>query len=1066
MVNRERMKKCKKVGTSILAAALIMTTGVPENTVLASEFDSMEAGAQAEPDYGEADWEASETEENGAEESAAEESDFFDENADDTFSDGNEITEFSDETNIDVFSDGSTDDTTDALSGEAGAEDGAGDSAENPIEVPAEGLIFKESNGQVRGISNDWFTKVNPSGNTLYVKVKIPKEIDGTEVKAIVGYVFSRTGNGWQDKNSAPLGKIKIVSVDFSEAENLTSIGDYAFYDRPELAGTIDLSKTSVREIGSGAFKCSSITGAVLTDTLEILGDMNIGAGVFSECKELRSVKYASYTGNRPVALPDTLVQIGKQCFRNSFPSDMSFAVDIPKSVANIGAEAFNTNNNNSSSRVSTIYIKRTGDYSGYDKYAFQNGKSFIVFPDAMDYNEAIRKINNSSIYTPTYELNVVFKKRTGDAEENVATQKKLYNQYFYYEKREDDVWAVKEDYTFPEVKGIVLKNGYEMNWYFEDSQESVSEESRAKDVSPSPEEIHVLTKGVKICMPKLNILGPHYVCEGSDITLKAEITNKAEDLHYEYVWAKWDDVTNEWRELEGETKDTLQVTEGDNYYLAAVTAYDDEGNQSEQAGEFVSVSSRQHKWAYTSEENKITVKCTNSECKYEETGVTSVLQAEDMVYSGKPYDLARFGTEVTDLTGVTASAIQYFKKDFAEALKEAPTEVGEYQAYVELSNGEKAWKVFRITKAKTAPKVTIKGWTYGDNANKPEVSGNIEKGAENFTYYTDSACTVPTGSENGAAEKGAVPKNAGTYYVKAETGETKNYMSGFAVAAFQIAPKEVTVILDSAKKFTGESDPQLTYKASGLVGNDALSGITVTRKAGEKIGQYDIIATISESANPNYRITFQKAAFTIEQGDQSKLNGKAVARLNLPILLAKGKGGNRRINLSWLKYSGADGYEAYWCYCNGTANYKKFATIKNGKLTATHKNLKSNREYKYFVVAYKMVDGRKIYLAKSNTLHVAMKQAKTTNASSVTVNKRKITLTVGKTFTLKCKTRVEDNKKSQLSHTSSYRYYTTNKKVATVTKNGVIKARGKGRCTMYVLANNGVYKRIKVTVK
>lgn len=79
------------------------------------------------------------------------------------------------------------------------------------------------------------------------------------------------------------------------------------------------------------------------------------------------------------------------------------------------------------------------------------------------------------------------------------------------------------------------------------------------------------------------------------------------------------------------------------------------------------------------------------------------------------------------------------------------------------------------------------------------------------------------------------MPQNAGTYYVKAETGETKSYMSGFAVAAFQIAPKEVTVILDSAKKFSGESDPQLTYKASGLVGNDALLGITVTRKAGEK---------------------------------------------------------------------------------------------------------------------------------------------------------------------------------------------------------------------------------------
>ena len=39
------------------------------------------------------------------------------------------------------------------------------------------------------------------------------------------------------------------------------------------------------------------------------------------------------------------------------------------------------------------------------------------------------------------------------------------------------------------------------------------------------------------------------------------------------------------------------------------------------------------------------------------------------------------------------------------------------------------------------------------------------------------------------------------------------------------------------------------------------------------------------------------------------------------------------------------------------------------------------------------MVEGRKIYIAKSNGVHVAMKQAATTNVASIKVNKKKVTL-------------------------------------------------------------------------
>ncbi|MDD7113786.1 MAG: hypothetical protein PUH88_04870, partial [Lachnospiraceae bacterium] len=69
-------------------------------------------------------------------------------------------------------------------------------------------------------------------------------------------------------------------------------------------------------------------------------------------------------------------------------------------------------------------------------------------------------------------------------------------------------------------------------------------------------------------------------------------------------------------------------------------------------------------------------------------------------------------------------------------------------------------------------------------------------------------------------------------------------------------------------------------------------------------------------------------------------------------------------------------------------------------------------------------------------------------------------------TKTLKIKqTYVEKNKKL-VTHMKPLTYTTSDKKVATVTKKGVIKAKGKGSCYIYITAFSGVYTRVKVTVK
>lgn len=198
---------------------------------------------------------------------------------------------------------------------------------------------------------------------------------------------------------------------------------------------------------------------------------------------------------------------------------------------------------------------------------------------------------------------------------------------------------------------------------------------------------------------------------------------------------------------------------------------------------------------------------------------------------------------------------------------------------------------------------------------------------------------------------------------------------------------------------------------------------------------------------------------------DQSALNGSQVSKLKLPILLATGKGGNRKITISWRSYENADGYDCYWSYCDGKRSYKKLATVKAAKDRVTNRRLDNNRQYKYFVAAYKLIDGKKVYIAKSNTLHVALKDAKATNAKKVTVNQTNVRLKAGDTFVIRSRTRLENTNKKELLHAAAYRYYTSDQSVASVSKTGKIKALKSGTCVIYVVANNGVYGTIKVTV-
>ena len=273
---------------------------------------------------------------------------------------------------------------------------------------------------------------------------------------------------------------------------------------------------------------------------------------------------------------------------------------------------------------------------------------------------------------------------------------------------------------------------------------------------------------------------------------------------------------------------------------------------------------------------------------------------------------------------------------------------------------------IFKVKKASTTnsdSKVSISGWTYGgyngvENTPSIDSSLNPENQTVQYTYYTDGACSTQTSTKNGAETEGGVPKNAGTYYVKAQIPKSANYNAGTATGTFEIKPlpaqldwsssdltyngkdqtvtarvrnalpgdtftltyetnetytntgknarkytakvtalgnanyslsqeesihpwvinpKAVTVKPDDLHKHIGGEEPQLTYTTDGIVEGETLSGITLQRVSGEDARKYEITATETAGANPNYTVTREKGTFTIEDHNWPK-DGKILS--------------------------------------------------------------------------------------------------------------------------------------------------------------------------------------------
>lgn len=174
-------------------------------------------------------------------------------------------------------------------------------------------------------------------------------------------------------------------------------------------------------------------------------------------------------------------------------------------------------------------------------------------------------------------------------------------------------------------------------------------------------------------------------------------------------------------------------------------------------------------------------------------------------------------------------------------------------------------------------------------------------------------------------------------------------------------------------------------------------------------------------------------------------------------------KAGKTSQTLSYKKAENVDGYLIYGGKCG--ENMKKLADLPSDTTSYTVKGLKQGTYYKYQVKAYRMIEGEKVIIMTSKMIHSVTDGKNYANPTKVTTNHAAVKLMIGNSKTLMSQVVLPKGKK-QKEHTAVIRYETSNKNIATVNNRGKITAKEKGTCYIYVYAQNGVNKKIKVTVE
>lgn len=261
-----------------------------------------------------------------------------------------------------------------------------------------------------------------------------------------------------------------------------------------------------------------------------------------------------------------------------------------------------------------------------------------------------------------------------------------------------------------------------------------------------------------------------------------------------------------------------------------------------------------------------------------------------------------------------------------------------------------------------------------------------------------------------------------------------------------------------NAGKVSGGNGGNNSGKGAGGNAGDAVSGNIGSGKGKTQDGKHGSGHDLYNSSEPLKAVDKQ---VTTTNTDKTNVKGSNFSTLRL-----KAIGGNKKIKLVWKKQSDADGYIIYGSMCGKNNKLKKIKEIKNGKTTTwTHTKLNKGKYYKYVILAYKKFGKEKRVFVKSISAHATTFGGKYVDPTGVKLKtKNKISMKKGKTGTIKASYTKKKGKVQE--HIKIIRFQSSNAKIASVSASGKVKARKKGKCTIFVFSQNGFYKTVKVTVK
>ena len=330
----------------------------------------------------------------------------------------------------------------------------------------------------------------------------------------------------------------------------------------------------------------------------------------------------------------------------------------------------------------------------------------------------------------------------------------------------------------------------------------------------------------------------------------------------------------------------------------------------------------------------------------------------------------------------------------------------------------------------------------------------------EEDPVLTYQSAGLVEGDELTGSPARAEGENAGTYEILQGTlAASDNYILTYVPASLTITPKKIIVKADAKTKIEDQKDPKFTYTVEGLVGTDKLKG-KLTREPGELPGKYAILQG-TLAASENYDLTYKGAKLTIEPIPirPAKPDYTTFAKMTAS--------GTSTLKLAWAAVKDAAGYDVFFGEAGKTCEYAGKVNASDAR-TFKFTGLKANKVYKAYVKAWTKVKGVKTYIGKASPTVSTITGGYTKkycNAKSIAVKKTELTVTKGKNGRIKATVQGVRSDRTVYKPSNLVRYYSSNRKVATVDRDGTVHGKAAGTCKIYAVTDNGIRTSVKITV-